>query len=209
MARTIHTFHTFLQKTVILNYQKLPAIVNSNLNSLRNKIIQKFQTFKHEFICSELTIAQKNWLCFNIHWTSTLKNLAFFFEKLTDSLRKKSQSYKDFIILSDFNRDVKLSGTELHKLEEFCDLFTLTNLIRAATCFTRDHKLSIDLILINKSKSFQNICVTETGVSGFHKLALILFKTQITCLKPKIFFYHIYKQFGESRFLEDLTSTEF
>ena len=53
MARTIHTFHTFLQKTVILNYQKLSAIVNSNLNSLRNKIIQKFQTFKHEFICSE------------------------------------------------------------------------------------------------------------------------------------------------------------
>ena len=116
MVRTIHTFHTFLLKTVILNYQKLPIIVNSDLNSLRNKIIQKFGTLKHEFICSELTIAKTKWLCFSIHRTSALKNLAFFFEKLADSLRRESQSYKDFIILSDFNRDVKLSGTELHKL---------------------------------------------------------------------------------------------
>lgn len=115
MVRTIHTFHIFLLKTVILNYQKLPVIVNSDLNSLRNKIIQKFETLKHEFICSELTIAKTKWLCFSIH-TSALKNLAFFFEKLPDSLRRESQSYKDFIILSNFIRDVKLSGTELHKL---------------------------------------------------------------------------------------------
>ena len=36
-----------------------------------------------------------------------------------------------------------------------------------------------------------------------------LFKTQITCLKPKIVFYRNYKHFEDIRFLEDLNSTDF
>ena len=35
------------------------------------------------------------------------------------------------------------------------------------------------------------------------------FKTQITRLKPKLVFYRNYKHFEDSRFLEDINSTEF
>ena len=51
--------------------------------------------------------------------------------------------------------------------------------------------------------------MTETGLSDFHKLISTFFKTQITCLKPKIVFYRNYKHFEDSRFLEDLIITEF
>ena len=74
------------------------------------------------------------------------------------------------------------------------------------SCFTRDHKSTIDLILTNKPKSFQNI-ITETDLSEFHRLISIFLKTQIIPLKPKIVFYRHYKHLEDSRFLEDLNST--
>ena len=92
------------------------------------------------------------------------------------------------IILGDSNIDVKVPGRELDELDEFLR-FNLTNLIRNGTCFRRDHKSSIDLILTNKTKSFQNTWITETGLSDFQKLILTFFKIQITHLKPKIVFY--------------------
>ena len=163
----------------------------------------------HESVCSELTIAKKKWLCLRIYRPSTPENLASSFEELTASLNKGSQFHENFIILGDFNVDVKVAGRELDKLEEVCDPFNLTNLIRKETCLTRDHKSTIDLILTNKPKSFQNTCITETGLSDFHKLISTFFKTQITRLKPKIVFYRNYKHFEDSRFLEDLNSTDF
>ena len=95
------------------------------------------------------------------------------------------------------------------KFDDFCDLFNLTNLIRNKTCFTRNHKSAIDLILTNKPKSFRNTFITEAGLNDFHKLISTFFKTQITLLKPKIVFYRNYKHFEDSRFLEDLISTDF
>ena len=75
--------------------------------------------------------------------------------------------------------DVKVAGRGLDKLEQSCDLFNSTNLIRYETCFTRNHKSIIHLILTNnnKLKSFQNTFITETGLSVFHKLIWTFFKT--------------------------------
>ena len=173
------------------------------------KRIQKIEMLTHESVCSELTLAKKKWLCLGMYRPPTPENLASFFEELTDSLSKGSEFYENFIILGDFNIDVKVAGRELDKLEEFCDLFNLTNLIRNETCFTRNHKSTIDLILSNKPKSFQNTCITETALSDFNKLILTFFKTQITRLRPTIVFYRSYKHFEDSRFLEDLNSTDF
>ena len=101
-------------------------------------------------------------------------------------MSKESEFYENFIILGDFNIDVKAAGRELDKFDEFCDLLNLTNLVRNKTCFTRDHKSTVDLILTNKPKSFQNTCITETGLNDFQKLISTFFKTQITLLKPKV-----------------------
>ena len=140
------------------------------------KRIQKFEMLTHKSVCPELTIAKKKWLCLDIYQPLTPENLASFFEELTDSLSKGSEFYENFIILGDFNIDVKVAGGELDKLEESCDLFNLKYLIRNETCFTRDHKSTIDLILTNKPKSFQNTCITETGLSDFNKLILTFFQ---------------------------------
>ena len=62
-----------------------------------------------------------------------------------------------------FNIDVTNKGIEFDKLDEFCDLFSLTNLVTSPTCFTRCPKSTIDLILTNKGNCFRKTKVTETG----------------------------------------------
>ena len=78
----------------------------------------------------------------------------------------------NFIVMGDFNIDVNLPSHEHDKLEEFCNLFDLSNLIKSNTCFTKTHSSKIDLILTNNSNSFQKSGTTETCLSYFHKLTI-------------------------------------
>ena len=72
--------------------------------------------------------------------------LKLFFDELSSSLSKARESYKNFIVMKDFNIGVTNEGTEFHKLDEFCDLFNWTNLVISPMYFTETHKSTIDLI---------------------------------------------------------------
>ena len=58
--------------------------------------------------------------------------------------------YENLIVMGDFSIDIKSSNSDKDKLEKFCDLFNLTNLVHAETCFMKNSKSIIDLILTNK-----------------------------------------------------------
>ena len=90
------------------------------------------------------------------------------------------------------------------KLEDFCDLFNLTNLIKSYTCITKNHQSTIDLLLTNKPRSFKYSTTTETGLSDHHKLITTFLKAQNGHLKPKVIHYRNYKKFNEKLFLNDL-----
>ena len=135
--------------------------------------------------------------------------MQIFFEKLTNSLSKASDSYEHFIIMGDFNIDVANRGVEFDKLDGFCNLFNLKNLISSPRCFTKTHKSTIDLILTNKESCFQKTKVTETGLSDFHKLISTFLRSQFCRLKPKKIYYRNFKNFNEKNFLEEVKNTDF
>ena len=89
----------------------------------------------------------------------------------------------------DFNLDVANRGIEFDKLDEFSDLFNLTNLITSPTCFNKTHKSTIDLILTNKGSCFQKTKVTETGLSDFHELINTFLRSQFCRLKLYKIYY--------------------
>ena len=95
------------------------------------------------------------------------------------------------------------------KLSSFCDVFGLSNLVNDKTCFTKNHSTSIDVMLTNKPRCFQNTTVFETGLSDFHGLVLTLMKTHIPRLKPKMIRYRSYKKFDPEKFLQDVTNIDF
>ena len=109
--------------------------------------------------------------------------------------------------MGDFNIDINATGKDDDKLDEFCNLFNLTNLIKAETCSTKNQKSAIDLLLTNRPLSFQKTRTTETGIRDYHKLISIFLKSHYTRLKPKIVFYRNCKNFIEELFLKDLENS--
>ena len=139
-----------------------------------------------ECLCSELTLSKKKWLIFSIYRPPDYGNLSMFFHELSFSLDKASEIYENIIIMGDFNIDVTTKGMGFDKLDEFCDIFNLTNLITSDTCITKTSSSLIDLYLTNKPLSFQKSQVTKTGLSDFHKLVTVFLSVVILDLSQKL-----------------------
>ena len=103
-------------------------------------------------------------------------------------------------MLGDFNAE--MTGPSL---KEFCNLYSLKNLIKKPTCFKNpDNPKVIDLLLTNRPKSFCNSDTLETGLSHFHKLTLTVPKTYFKKQALKTINYRNYKNFVHELFRADL-----
>ena len=111
--------------------------------------------------------------------------------------------------MGDFNINVTIEEINFDKLDEFYDLFNLTNLITWPTCFTKIHKLTIDLILTNKETCFPITKVTESGLSNFHKLISTFLWSHFSQMNPKMIYYRNYKKINEQKFIEYLKNINF
>ena len=67
---------------------------------------------------------------------------------------------------------------------------------------------SIDVILTNKKRSFQNTLPCETGLSDHHQMVTFL-KSHLARLAPKKILYGTYKKFNEANFLMDVENANF
>ena len=111
--------------------------------------------------------------------------------------------------MGDFNIDVTNRGVEFDKLDEFYDLFSLTNLITSLMCFIKTHKSTINLILTKKESCFQKTKVTENGLSDFHMLFSTFLRSLFCWLKPKKIYCRNFKKFNEQKLLEGVQNTGF
>ena len=101
------------------------------------KRLKKLEPKFSEVVRSEFTISNKKWICFSVYRPPTQNNLECFFNELATSLSQASIMCDNFIVMGDFNIDVNLPSHGHGKLEEFCNLFDLSNLIKSNTCFTK------------------------------------------------------------------------
>ena len=116
-----------------------------------------------EDIFVELNFRKKNWLpCRTIQTEILYKP---FPKRSLDPYSTKCDS---LTIIGDRNPEVNLECMKL-----FYETYDLSSLIRGRTCYKDPEKtLSIDLLLTNRPKSFQNSSVVETGLSDFHKMTV-------------------------------------
>ena len=81
------------------------------------------------------------------------------------------------------------AGVEDSSVNNFCSSFNLTSMINKPTCFKKPDKPScINLILTNCSKSFQNSCDIEAGLSDFHKLMVRVNEDNLQKIATKIYY---------------------
>ena len=64
----------------------------------------------------------------------------------------------------------------------------------------------IDLILTNRSNSFQNTMVVETGISDFHKMTVTVLTSFFNKAKPKIISYGDNTKFSSDNLIRELNA---
>ena len=70
-------------------------------------------------------------------------------------------------------------------LADFCDTFSLENLILGKSCFTAVSGTSVDIMLTNRPRSFQKTGINETGLNDQYKLTVSFFGIHFARLPPK------------------------
>ena len=56
---------------------------------------------------------------------------------MNEVISKSLCKYENLIVMSDFNIDIESSNSDKNKLENFFDLFNLTNLVHSENCFIK------------------------------------------------------------------------
>ena len=107
--------------------------------------------------------------------------------------------YDQLLFLGEFNAEVDDSS-----VKNFCSSYNLISTINRPACFKNPEKPFVDLILKNCSRSFQNSCAIEKGLSNFHKLVVTAMKATYKKSQLKIIIYHSYKYFNNESFREQL-----
>ena len=90
-------------------------------------------------------------------------------------------------------------------MNDFCNAYNLSSLIKEPTCYKNpDNPSSIDLTLKNSPRIFQGSCVMETGLSDFHRMTVTIMTAIFPRLPPKIRTSRNYNKFYNLNFRETL-----
>ena len=172
--------------------------------------VPALETPSLELLCSELIVNKKKWIVYCIYRPPDCGNIDSFFSDLSTTLNSALDKYDNVIVMGDINIDSLNRQDPGHsKLVSFCDVFGLSNLVTAKTCFTKNSSSSIDAILTNRPRCFQKTSVFETGLSDYHGLVLTVMKSHLPRLKPKVIKYRSYKNFVPENFLSDVKLANF
>jgi len=161
----------------------------------------KFHDFPNDIegMFIEKNLHNKKWLIFG-GYNRRKQQINFFLDKVGKALDKYISDYENIILLGDFN-----SETCEKDMKEFLEIYNLQNLIKKPTCFKNaTSPTTIDLILTNKKRSFQDSEVIETGLSDFHKMTVTVLKVLFKKLSPIVITYRDYKKFNKDLFCREL-----
>ena len=153
----------------------------------------------NEAIFLEINIRSRKWLIVGLY-KPPIQNNSLFLESMSKNISQYLDSYGNITSLGDFNMTL-----EDKNLQNFTHTFSLDNLINEPTAF-KGNPHCIDLILTNRKCYLKNTCVTETGISDFHKLTAVSLKSHVLKSPPKVKHFRNYKSFDENAFNEDLKS---
>ena len=107
--------------------------------------------------------------------TILIKNISYYLGHIGKALDKFMVNCDNLLLVADFNSEISEQDRT-----DFCELYTLDNLIKKPTCYKHHINPSpIDVILTNKKEMFQNSVAIETGLSNHHKGVFNLIKTFI------------------------------
>ena len=113
-------------------------------------------------------------------------------------------SYENIIIFGDLNFDM-LCAEKSQILNDICDIFNLSQLVKGPTCFKKVCNPSlVDVIITNKKNMCFQTTNSPTGVSDCHNIISTVVKGNLPAQKRREVTYRSYKTFDIDQFTNDL-----
>ena len=154
------------------------VFIREDIPSRKLPTIDGFADFEGLFI--EINLRKSKWLLLATYKPPSFSK-DYYFALVNKALDAYSSKFENIILMGDFNTT---PSEEI--LVEFLDDRELSNLVNFPTCFmSKENPSTIDLVITNKPKSFQNTIGISTGLSDFHKMILTTMKTTFPKAAPK------------------------
>ena len=113
------------------------------------------------------------------------------------------------MFIGDLNYDMLVSDKS-SPLQNVCDIFYLTNLVKSPTCYTKNLNPRLnDVILTNMPNNCMNVTNFNDGISDVHNLIAVQIKGSIIQRKNELKSCRSFKHFSEQEFLKDLQGFNF
>ena len=127
-------------------------------------------------------------------------NIDVFLENIGRILDQNISKIDNFLLLGDFNSEVHEQS-----LSNFCETYNLKYIFNEPTWYKKPLKPSeIDLILTNRSRSFQDGTTIETTLPDCHKMTITVMKQYFPKQRPTLIKYGSFKLFNKDSFHSDL-----
>ena len=157
-----------------------------------------------ETLCLEITIGKSKTVITCIYKHPKVTNELFikYFPRLSDMLWR---SHDDFVYLGDMN----CCPIKYHAIENICEQYDLTNLIKEPTCHKGPTTSLLDVILVSNSRRYASTFNIFCGLSDFHNIIGAATKRFAPPQKSRIIHYRSFKKFAEPEFLYDIACAPF
>ena len=175
--------------------------VNRNIPSRR---LKESEPDGAEAINVELQIGEKTKWLLMANYRPPSEHPTHFLDNATKALDVAFRKFQNVMLIGDLNFNM-LSKDKSAPLTELCDIFDLRNLIKKATCFTKNNDPSlVDVILTNRPRTFNTTLVCDTGLSDNHRLVACVMKNTLKPRPKGKVLYRSYKNLHEAELIRDI-----
>ena len=157
-----------------------------------------------ESICIEITIGNSKTVVTSLYNHPYVKKDIFKenFCNITDRLLAK---YDDLVFIFDGNLCPKKSTT----IQDLCDIYDLTNLIKDPTCHKGPTPTLIDVLLVTNPKRYISVLNGEFCLSDFHNVIGAATRRYAPARKPYKIQYRSFKNFDDTSFKNEISVAPF
>ena len=97
------------------------------------KRFRKYESLNIKLIFYEVTISSKNCVIFSICRPPDYSTLLVFVKEFGKYLKQACENYDNFVVMGNFNIDIRQTIPKSHKLDELYSLSSLANIIKCDT----------------------------------------------------------------------------
>ena len=159
-----------------------------------------------ECIVVKLTVKNEKWYLICVYKNPKVPD-NIFITKLAELLNNVTSEAKEIVLIGDINIDMQHKNDNVTSM--ICNVYGLSNVIKAPTCFKKPEGTLIDPVIVMNAKRFQCPINVHCGYSDFHNMVGCVTKVHVPPQMPVKITYRSYRNYVEEEFKSEVSRIPF